>query len=60
MACTYALCGDVELALDCLRREFEENQVSPDAAAKQRAWARRDPDLAKLRGDARFEALVRE
>lgn len=58
MACTYALCGDTELALDFLRREFEENQISPGAAAKQRAWAKTDPDLASLRGDARFEAIV--
>ncbi|MBK7874746.1 MAG: hypothetical protein IPJ77_03180 [Planctomycetes bacterium] len=58
MACTYALCGDTELALDFLRREFEENQLSPGAAAKQRAWAKTDPDLASLRGDARFEAIV--
>ncbi len=58
MACTYALCGDVEPALDFLRREFEENQVSPGAAAKQRAWAKTDPDLASLRGDPRFEAIV--
>ena len=60
MACTYALCGDTDLALDCLRREFEENQVSPDGAAKQRAWARQDPDLASLRADPRFVALVRD
>jgi hypothetical protein len=60
MACTYALCGDTDLALEFLRREFEENQVSPGAAAKQRAWARSDPDLQSLRGAARFEALVRD
>jgi hypothetical protein len=48
-----------ELALDFLRRELEQNHVSQGSADKQRAWARSDPDLASLRGDAGFEALVK-
>jgi tetratricopeptide (TPR) repeat protein len=57
-ACTWALLGERELALEFLRRELEENQPSPAGLAKQREWARKDPDLRALRGDPRFEALV--
>jgi len=60
MACTYALCGDTDLALDFLRRDLDQNQPSPDARAKQAAWARRDPDLASLAKDPRFVELVKE
>ena len=58
MACTWALLGEHELALDFLRRDFEENQLSEGALEKQKQWAKGDPDLESLRGDARFEALV--
>jgi hypothetical protein len=58
MACTHALLGETEVALEWLKRDLEENHGSPGARARQQEWARSDPDLASLRGDPRFEALV--
>ena len=58
MACTYALLGDADRALEFLTREFTENQGSPAALQWQREWAQVDPDLASLREDPRFIALV--
>ena len=60
LACTYALLGEDELALDFLRRDFEEMRPTPGALARQKEWARADPDLESLRGDPRFEELVRD
>lgn len=58
LACTHALLGDVDESIEYLRRELEENQPTPGALARQRAWAREDPDLSALRGDPRFERLT--
>ncbi|MCP3915565.1 MAG: hypothetical protein GY711_08430 [bacterium] len=58
MACTYALLGDAEVALDFLERELEENHPSVGSRERQMEWAAKDPDLASLRGDPRFEKLV--
>ena len=58
VACTWALLGEKDLALDCLKRDLEENPMSQGARDKQKEWARSDPDLASLRGDPRFRALV--
>ena len=60
LACTYALLGDVELALEYLERELRAGNKSPGAIERQRVWARSDPDLDKLRGEPRFKALVGE
>jgi tetratricopeptide (TPR) repeat protein len=60
MACTYALLGEKDAALEFLKRELEENQPTPGQLERQRAWARKDPDLESLRGDPRFEALVKK
>lgn len=58
MACTFALLGEKALALEFLRREFEENRQSVGALAKQRAWARTDPDLESLRDEPVFRELI--
>jgi tetratricopeptide (TPR) repeat protein len=58
IACTYALLGDVELALDYLTRDLRAGKKSAAAIERQRIWARADPDLTRLRDDPRFTALV--
>ena len=58
LACTYALLGDTETALDYLEKELEENLASESARQRQREWASEDPDLESLVGDPRFERLV--
>jgi hypothetical protein len=57
LACTHALLGDVEASLFYLERDFLEHS-DKGGLERQRAWARRDPDLKALRGDARFLELV--
>jgi hypothetical protein len=59
LACTYALLGDADLALDFLRRDFEEMRATPSSLARQKEWAQDDPDLESLRDDPRFQDLVR-
>ena len=59
LACTHALLGDTDLALDYLSREFTENHDAPGSLRRQKDWASEDPDLASLRDDPRFQALVR-
>ncbi len=58
LACTYALLGDAERALDYLARELSENHPTQGSLERQRAWARTDPDLVSLRDDPRFRQLV--
>lgn len=58
LACAYALLGDVDAALEMLARELAENHPSPGALARQKRWAREDPDLAGLAEDPRFRALT--
>jgi tetratricopeptide (TPR) repeat protein len=58
LACTYALLGETQRALEYLERDFVENRLSPAALEKQKAWARGDPDLQSLREDPRFEVLT--
>lgn len=60
LACTYALLGERERALELLERELAENHAGPGSLAQQKEWARKDPDLASLRDDPRFELLVGE
>jgi len=50
-ACLEAIVGDAEAALDHLAEALAQRPGWCD-------WARRDPDLAALHGDPRFEALV--
>ena len=58
MACTFALLGEHDLALDFLARDLEENHPSEGSRQRQKDWALGDPDLASLRGDVRFQRLV--
>jgi tetratricopeptide (TPR) repeat protein len=58
IACTHALLGEKEEALDYLERDLAENHPSAGSLAQKRDWARKDPDLASLRGEPRFERLL--
>ncbi|QDU68247.1 HEAT repeat domain-containing protein [Engelhardtia mirabilis] len=58
LACTHALLGDRDQALEFLALEFASPRLTAGALTRQRRWAAEDPDLASLRGDATFEALV--
>jgi len=58
LACTYALLGEAEPALDYLARDLEENHRTRGSRLRQVEWARGDPDLASLRNDPRFERLL--
>jgi hypothetical protein len=57
IACTHALLGDTDLALDFLERDLRENHPTPGSRAQKREWALKDPDLSSLRGEARFQRL---
>ena len=59
LACTHALLGDQDEALDFLQRDFEENHATEGSLRRQKEWAASDPDLASLSGHPRFERLVR-
>jgi len=59
LACTYALLGELDTALDFLRRELEENHRGEGSRRRQKDWARVDPDLRALQDDERFQRLVR-
>jgi serine/threonine protein kinase/Tfp pilus assembly protein PilF len=52
IACIRSLAGAKELALDCLERSVRAGLVLRD-------WLLHDPDLGPLRGEPRFEAVLR-
>jgi tetratricopeptide (TPR) repeat protein len=58
IACTYALLGDKDQALAFLEHDFQVNCPSTGSRAQKRAWAAKDPDLASLRDEPRFQRLV--
>jgi tetratricopeptide (TPR) repeat protein len=60
LACTHALLGEHQRALELLERDLRENHASEGSLRRQREWAREDPDLASLRDDPRFRFLVGE
>jgi TolB-like protein/Tfp pilus assembly protein PilF len=51
VACGFMQLGEPERALDCLSRAV-------DAGFAHREWAANDPELAPLKGDPRFEAIL--
>ncbi|MAE75640.1 MAG: hypothetical protein CMJ85_02075 [Planctomycetes bacterium] len=60
MACTFALTGAPDKAMHFLSLDIERNHHTVKARNRQRQWAQKDGDLAALRGDPRFEELVRK
>lgn len=58
LACTYALLGEPDTALHWLRLELAPGRMEPVALARQKEWARNDPDLVSLRGRPEFESLL--
>ena len=60
IACTHALLGEKEPALDYLERDLRENHPTEGSRAQKLEWMRGDPDLAGLRGEPRFERLLGE
>jgi TolB-like protein/tetratricopeptide (TPR) repeat protein len=52
VACNMAVLGETDKALDYLERAADQGAVSV-------AWMRNDEDLASLRDDARYKALLR-
>ncbi len=53
VACIYAILGQTEDALACLRNVTERS-------GWYRGWAAKDPDFESLRSDPRFQALIKE
>ncbi len=53
VACVFATMGEVEESIGFLARAVEHGTVNA-------AWMRNDNDLASLRGDARFQALLKQ
>ena len=51
LACSYALMGEPDRALDCLERAHLEGMSIAD-------WAENDSDLDSLHGSPRFQALM--
>jgi tetratricopeptide (TPR) repeat protein len=58
LACARALLGERDVALRWLEKELRENHAPGGGLERQKAWARKDPDLASLRDDPRFIELV--
>jgi len=58
LACTYALLGEKQRALELLERDLKEVRTSAGALKKQKEWAREDPDLESLWDDPRFQWLT--
>ncbi len=53
-ACTYAVLGEIEMALSCLKHAMEGGYKNI------REWVKSDPDLVSLREDSNFKAMLAE
>ena len=60
LACTYAMVGDTPQALRYLELDLETNHLTRKARNRQRKWAREDKDFEDIKGDLRFQELVRD
>jgi serine/threonine protein kinase/Flp pilus assembly protein TadD len=52
VACAYALMGQTDAAIDCLQKSTARNEWF-------KGWVEHDSDLDSLRGDPRFQALLK-
>lgn len=50
-ACFYAICGDNEKALECLKQALNKQDTTIE-------WVKSDPDLDPVRGDPRYLELI--
>jgi tetratricopeptide (TPR) repeat protein len=50
-ACFYAICGDIELSIECLCLALQNNDTSLE-------WVKTDPDLQSIRSDERYRQLI--
>ena len=58
IACTHALLGEKDEALDYLERDLRENHPTAGSRAQKVEWMRKDPDLVNLHGEPRYERLL--
>lgn len=58
LACTQALLGNRDAALQWLERSLAQGGTTPGELRRDKDWAARDPDLVSLREDSRFLDLV--
>ena len=58
LACTQALLGNRDAALQWLERSLAQAGTTPGELRREKDWAARDPDLVSLREDSRFLDLV--
>jgi adenylate cyclase len=53
VACTYALLGETDKALDCLEKAFRQGYGHKE-------WFERDPDFSSVRDHPRFQTLMQQ
>mmetsp|Transcript_4728 Transcript_4728/g.5481 ORF Transcript_4728/g.5481 Transcript_4728/m.5481 type:complete len:160 (+) Transcript_4728:272-751(+) len=58
LACDYSCSGNIEAGIRWLTRAVRVGYGVGPINLRHREWARKDPDLAKLREDSRFEPTL--